>query len=114
MADPTPTPGATNDDPHGIRKDLDKPGQLVVVFLAVLGLALVNIFGSTAMGPGKFTLPFQLAVGSAQATLVGYHFMHLKNGDKVVLLTALSSIFWMGILFVLFLGDYMTRHMIVD
>lgn len=114
MAAPTPTTATTPDaDPHGIRKDLDKPAQLVVIFLAVIGLSLVNIFGSEAMGPGKFTLPFQLAVGSIQATLVGYHFMHLKQGDKVVILTALSSLFWMGILFVLFLGDYMTRHMLV-
>jgi cytochrome c oxidase subunit IV len=123
MADPTPTtattpyaapaPGATADDPYGIRKDLDNPGQLVVVFLAVLGLAAANIFLSIAVGPSKFTLPMQLAIGSIQAGLVAYHFMHLKQGDKVVILTALSSIFWMGILFVLFLADYMTRHMLV-
>ena len=62
----------------------------------------------------KFTLPMQLFIGSIQAGLVGYHFMHLKQGDKVVILTALSSLFWMGILFVLFMGDYMTRHLIVD
>ena len=114
MADPTPTP-TTNpaDDPHGIRKDLDDPGSLVVVFLAVLGLALVNVFLSGAIGPTKFTLPLQLAIGSVQAGLVAYYFMHLKQGDKVVILTALSSLFWMGILFVLFLSDYMTRHLVV-
>jgi len=115
MADPTPTPAGTTtaDDPHGIRKDLDNPGMLVVVFLAVVGLALANIFISKAMGPTKFTLPLQLAVGSIQAGLVAYHFMHLKQGDRVVILTALSSLFWMGILFVLFLSDYMTRHLVI-
>lgn len=111
MADPTTT--TTPDDPHGIRKDLDSPGQLVIVFLAVAGLALVNIFLSSAIGPTKFTLPLQLAIGSVQAGLVAYHFMHLKQGDKVVILTAFSSLFWMGILFVLFMADYMTRHLIV-
>lgn len=109
MADPT----ATHDDPHGIRKDLDNPGMLVVVFLAVIGLALANIFISKSMGPTKFTLPMQLAIGTVQAGLVAYHFMHLKQGDRVVILTALSSLFWMGILFVLFLADYMTRHMVI-
>ena len=114
MADPTPaaTTPAT-DDPHGIRKDLDKPGELVIVFLAVLGLALLNIFLSGQIGPTKFTLPLQLAIGSVQAGLVAYHFMHLKQGDKIVILTALSSLFWMGILFVLFMSDYMTRHLVV-
>ena len=118
MTDPAHTPpaaptSAPADDPHGIRKELDNPGQLVVVFLAVIGLALVNIFLSSAIGPTKFTLPLQLAIASVQAGLVAYHFMHLKQGDKVVILTALSSLFWMGILFVLFLADYMTRHLLV-
>src|SRR5437870_11564929 len=118
MTDPTPTPPAAPttptpapapDDPYGIRKELDNPGQLVMVFLAVVGLALVNIGLSGAIGPTKFTLPLQLAIGSAQAGLVAYYFMHLKQGDKVVILTALSSLLWMGSLFVLFMSDYMTR-----
>ncbi len=113
MADHTPAPGATSDDPHGIRKELDSPGQLIVVFAAVVGLALVNIFGSGAIGPTKFTLVFQLAIGTVQAALVAYYFMHLKQADKVVLLTAVSSLFWMGILFVLFLADYTTRQLLV-
>ena len=112
MADPTSAAPST-DDPHGIRKDLDNPGQLVIVFLAVLGLALLNVFLSGQIGPTKFTLPLQLAIGSIQAGLVAYHFMHLKQGDKVVIITALSSLFWMGILFVLFMSDYMTRHLII-
>jgi cytochrome c oxidase subunit 4 len=114
MADPTPTTAPAHDDPHGIRKDVDSPGQLILVFLAVVGMALLNIFASTAIGPRPFTLPMQLAIATIQAGLVAYYFMHLKQGDKVVILTALSSLFWMGILFVLFLSDYLTRHMIVS
>lgn len=100
-------------DPHGIRKDVDSPVLLLIVFAAVLGLALVNVFASIAIGPTKFTLPLQLAIASVQAGLVAYYFMHLRHGDKVVVLTALASLFWMGILFVLFMGDYMTRHLVI-
>ena len=115
MADPTTTPATTApaDDPYGIRKDLDNPGLLALVYLGVVGLALANIGLSMAIGPTKFTLPLQLAIASVQAGLVAYYFMHLKQGDKVVILTAISSLFWMGILFVLFLSDYMTRHLVV-
>ncbi len=116
MPDPLHQPGdppGTTDDPHGIRKELDAPGQLVIVFLAVVGLALANIGLSIAIGPTKFTLPLQLAIGSVQAGLVAYYFMHLRAGDKVVTLTALASLFWMAILFILFMSDYMTRHLIV-
>ena len=112
MADPN-NPNATPDDPHDIRKDLDPPGLLLMVFGAVVGLALVNVWLSMTIGPTKFTLPLQLAIASVQAGLVAYYFMHLRQGDRVVILTALSSLFWMGILFVLFLADYMTRHLVV-
>lgn len=104
-ADPT--------DPHGIRASADGVGLLLTVFAAVLGLALANVGLSTSIGPGKFTLPMQLLIGTIQAGLVAYYFMHLRHGDKVVILTALSSLFWMGILFVLFMGDYMTRQHII-
>jgi cytochrome c oxidase subunit 4 len=116
MADPLHQPGdapATPTDPFGIRKDLDNPGQLVVIFLAVVGLALANIGLSGAIGPRSYTLPLQLTIASVQAALVAYYFMHLRAGDKVVTLTALASLFWMLILFVLFMADYMTRHLIV-
>jgi cytochrome c oxidase subunit 4 len=86
---------------------------LLMVFLGVVGLALVNVGLSWAIGPTRFTLPLQLAIASVQAGLVAYYFMHLRQGDKVVILTALSSLFWVFILFVLFLADYMTRHLVV-
>jgi cytochrome c oxidase subunit 4 len=109
MSDSHDRPNASYD----VAKDLDAPGMLLVVFALVLGLALVNV-GLSSLGLGKFALPLQLAIGSIQAGLVAYYFMHLRQGDRVVILTALSSIFWMGILFVLFLSDYMTRHRVVS
>jgi len=101
--------GATYD----VTKDVDAPATLFIVFALVIGLALANI-GLSSLGLGKFALPLQLAIGCVQAGLVAYYFMHLKQGDRVVVLTALSSIFWMGILFVLFLADYMTRLKVVS
>lgn len=112
MSNPN-TPADPN-DPHGIRASADSTSLLLTVFAAILGLALVNVGLSMQIGPTKFTLPLQLMIGSIQAGLVAYYFMHLRQGDKVVILTALSSLFWMGILFVLFMGDYMTRHLVVS
>jgi len=108
------TPGHPPEAPDAYdpAKDLDSPPTLYLVFAAVLGLALLNV-GLSMLGLGKFALPLQLAIGCVQAGLVAYYFMHLRQGDKVVILTALSSICWMGILFVLFMADYMTRHRVV-
>jgi cytochrome c oxidase subunit 4 len=109
MSDPHHSNAATYD----VAKDVDAPATLFIVFALVIGLALANI-GLSSLGLGKFALPMQLAIGCVQAGLVAYYFMHLRQGDKVVILTALSSIFWMGILFVLFLADYKTRLMVVN
>jgi cytochrome c oxidase subunit IV len=111
MADPNNT--NPPDDPHGIRKDVDSPVLLLLVFVGVVSLALINVGLSWAIGPTRYTLPLQLGIASVQAGLVAYYFMHLRQGDKVVILTALASLFWIGILFVLFLSDYMTRHLVV-
>jgi cytochrome c oxidase subunit 4 len=101
---------ATNYD---VTKDVDNPASLFIVFAFVLGLALANV-GLSMLGLGKYGLPIQLAIGCVQAGLVAYFFMHLRQGDRVVILTALSSLFWMGILFVLFLADYTTRLKVVQ
>lgn len=98
---------------YDVAKDVDTPSSLLLVYAAVVGLAVVTIGLSTMIGPAKFTLPLQLAIASVQAGIVAYYFMHLRQGDRVVILTALSSLFWMGILFVLFMSDYMTRHLVV-
>ena len=116
MADPH----ATHTDPHGTHaghdhdfaKEADSPGMLFAVYAVVLGLALANV-GLSTLGLGKYALVLQLAIGTVQAGFVAYYFMHLRQGDKIVILTALASVFWMGILFVLFLSDYMTRHIVV-
>jgi cytochrome c oxidase subunit 4 len=99
-------------DPLNYSREVDNPAVLLIVFAAVIGLSLASV-GLSSLGLGKLALPMQLAIGAVQAGLVAYHFMHLKQGDKVVILTALASIFWMGILFVLFMADYMTRRIIV-
>jgi len=112
--------GTTESGPHAghephydFTKDVDSPATLCLVFAAVAGLALVTIGLSSLIGPTRFMLPLQLTIASVQLGLVAYYFMHLRQGDRVVILTALSSIFWMGILFVLFMADYMTRHKLV-
>lgn len=93
-------------------KDIDSTATLLIVYVAIMALTLLSV-GLSSTGLGKFSLPFQLVIGAIQAAIVGYHFMHLKQGDRVVILTALASIFWMGILFVLFMADYMTRRIVV-
>jgi cytochrome c oxidase subunit 4 len=109
MADPHHPHETTYD----VTKDADTPGGLFLVYLVVLGLFAATFFVSTAGVFGKYALFAQLAIATVQAGVVAYYFMHLRQGDRVVTLTALASVFWTLILFVLFMSDYMTRHRVV-
>ncbi|MBY0513274.1 MAG: cytochrome C oxidase subunit IV family protein [Gemmataceae bacterium] len=104
-----PTHAHAPDDPPTLH-DVDKPGALFVVFLVVLGLSAANVGLALAGGLGKLALPVQLAVAAVQACVVAYYWMHLRRRDTVVTLTAVSSLFFMFIMFVLVLSDYLSRH----
>jgi cytochrome c oxidase subunit 4 len=106
MSDPNTPP----DQPKAtVKYDLDSPGTILFVYVAVLALTGLTLAVSMA-GLGKYTLFAQLAIGGVQATLVSLYWMHLKKSDKVIGLTALAAIFWLGIAFVLILADFFTRH----
>jgi len=112
MSDPNLVP-ATPPGHNDVLGHVDSPPTLFMVYAAILALFALTVFLSSTGQFGKYTLFVQLAIGSVQAGLVAYHFMHLKHGDRIVVLTALASIFWMGILFVLFMSDYMSRSRVV-
>ncbi|MBX9584945.1 MAG: cytochrome C oxidase subunit IV family protein [Gemmataceae bacterium] len=95
------------DDPPTMH-DVDSPGAMFLVFLVVLGLAVANILLATT-GLGKLALPVQLGIASVQAVLVAYYWMHMRRGDQVVTLSALSSLFFVFIFYVLVLSDVLTR-----
>ena len=96
------------DDPTTLH-DVDDPMKVFVVYLVVLGLALANI-GLSVAGLGSIALPVQLGIGSVQAVLVAWYWMHLRRKDTVVTLTALSSLFFIFIFFALGLSDVLTRQ----
>jgi len=95
------------DDPPTMH-DIDKPATVFVVYLVVVGLALVNIFLSKA-GLGTLALPVQLGIATVQAVLVAWYWMHMRRKDTVVTLTALTALFFIFIFFVLTLSDVLTR-----
>ena len=51
------------------------------------------------------------AIGIAvfKATLVVLFFMHVKYGSRLTRTVVIGSIFWLGILLTLTMGDYLTR-----
>jgi len=50
-----------------------------------------------------------LTIAMGKALLVVLFFMHLKYSPKLTWAVALGSVFWLGILIALTMGDYVTR-----
>jgi len=83
-------------------------------------LVLLALFGLTALTVGAAVIDFgkpwgdlvALAIALSKATLVVMFFMHVKGSTSVVKLTVLGGVFWLGILFVFTLCDYLTRSFV--
>jgi cytochrome c oxidase subunit 4 len=106
MADPAHehAPNNTHDDEFAAAK---KNYGLVFVLIAALvflaaGVSFMNLGGATVYA--------NLIIAGTQAALLAYFFMHLKNADRLTWLVAGAGLFWVGIMFLLLLTDYVTRY----
>ena len=77
-------------------------GILLVLLLATIGVAYVHL--------GWLQTPMALFIAVLKALLIMMFFMHLSRAKPLIVLTAAVGFFWLGILFVLTLSDYLTRH----
>ena len=44
-----------------------------------------------------------------KALIVVLYFMHVKYSTRLIKLTVIAGLYWLGIIFALTLGDYLTR-----
>jgi cytochrome c oxidase subunit 4 len=58
---------------------------------------------------GAFNTVAALGIAVFKATLVVLFFMHVRYSPKLTWAVVMGSIFWLGILLVLTMADYMTR-----
>ena len=81
-------------------------------YLAVYAVLLVLTGLTTSVAFydfGVFNPVAALTIALIKATLVVLFFMHLRHSGRLTWLVAGAAIFWLGILFVLLLSDYLTR-----
>jgi caa(3)-type oxidase subunit IV len=80
-----------------------------VVYLLIAALIVVAIGVSFAkLGPQAVYA--NLLIAGVQSCLLAYFFMHLKGAEKLTWLICGAGMFWLVILFVLLLNDYVTRY----
>ena len=58
---------------------------------------------------GALNTVVALAIAVFKATLVVLFFMHVKYSTRLTWAVVLGSVFWLGILLALTMGDYLTR-----
>jgi caa(3)-type oxidase subunit IV len=87
-----------------------RPGYYLKYFAIIAALLVVTVLISFSDLPGHQRLILSLIIAGTQAGLLSMFFMHLRKSDTVTLLVAAAGLFWLFLLFVLLLTDYVTRH----
>jgi cytochrome c oxidase subunit 4 len=76
-------------------------GMLLVLLALTVAIAFVNL--------GAFNTAVAMLISVAKAALIIVFFMHLPRQHPLARLFACAGLFWLGILLVLALSDYLTR-----
>jgi cytochrome c oxidase subunit 4 len=58
---------------------------------------------------GAWNTVAAVVIACFKAMIVVLYFMHVKYSTRLVKLTVIAGLYWMGILFALTFGDYLTR-----
>jgi cytochrome c oxidase subunit 4 len=76
-------------------------GILMLCTLLTVLIAYVDL--------GRFNIVAALTIAVFKATLVILYFMHVKYSTRLTWAVVAGSVFWLGILLVLTMSDYLTR-----
>lgn len=82
------------------------------VFLTLMVLTAVTV-AVAFVDLGHFSTPAALLIATVKATAVILYFMHVRYSTRLTWVVVIGSIFWLGVLFVLTLADYLSRAWMV-
>ena len=82
----------------------------LTVFVVLAGLALLQlVIGFADLGPWRVLV--SLLIIGVQATVLAYFFMDLRQADSLTWLCVGAAVFWVFLLFLFTLTDYLTRYL---
>ncbi len=81
---------------------------LIFAFLGLMVLLALTVWGSF-INVGAWRATVAVVVAIAKALIVMIFFMHLKGGNRLTWAVAGAGFFWLSILLVLTIGDFVTR-----
>lgn len=83
------------------------------IYFAIFGVLMIGTALTVAaafvdMGSGLNTV-VALTIAVVKATLVILYFMHVRYSSRLIWVVVAAGFFWLGIMFALTMGDYLTR-----
>ena len=85
------------------------PTRIYYAIFAVLMIFTAVTVGAAYVDLGRMNTVIALAIAAFKAMIVVLYFMHVKYSTRLVKLVVIAGLYWMGILMVLTLSDYLTR-----
>ncbi len=82
------------------------------IFIALTVFTIATVWVSR-IDLGALNTPIALAIAVIKATLVILFFMHVIHSTRLTWVVILASLFWLALLFVLTLADYLTRSWLI-
>src|SRR6187399_1120618 len=79
-----------------------------LIFLTLMVCTAITI-AVAFVDLGRLNAVVAMAIAVLKATLVVLFFMHVKYSTKLTWAVVIGSVFWLGILLALTMGDYLTR-----
>lgn len=86
-------------------------GLYVAIFVALMVLTGLTV-AVTYLDLGQFNLFVAMAIAIFKASLVILYFMHVRWSPKLVQVTVVTSLVFVGILAAFTFGDYLTRGLL--
>jgi cytochrome c oxidase subunit 4 len=87
---------------------VSSPATYAGVFGALIGLTVLTV-GMSFLDLGAWHTAAGLTIAAGKALLVVLFFMHLLYSKSLIWIVAGGALFWLGILLVLTMADYLTR-----
>jgi len=84
------------------------PRVYLMIFATLMALTLITTF-IAYVDLGPFNPVIALTIAVFKGTLVVLYFMHVRYGTRLTWVAAAAGFFWLHILFVVTLADYLTR-----
>jgi cytochrome c oxidase subunit IV len=91
-------------DPHHV-----VPLMVYYVIFAILMVLTAVTVAVAYIDLGPINTVAALAIAGFKAMIVVLFFMHVKYSTRLIMLTVIAGLYWIGILFTLTLSDYLTR-----